>query len=134
MKQVILICIVAVLVLTACGSAESMPLVGANWTLSSMYEATLLPDVTITAEFKSDGQLSGHGGCNNYGASYTVDGKNLTITSPNSTMMSCSEPIDQQESNYFYLLESVGSYEIKGDQLTLTATDGETVLTYTASE
>ena len=48
-------------------------------------------------------------------------------------MMACSQPVDEQESNYFYLLEAAGAYEIKGYELTNKATTYETILKYTSS-
>ena len=76
--------------------------------------------------------ISGSGGCNNYTAAYTTSGNNLTVQSPASTMMACSEVVDQQESQYFYLLEGTGTYEIKGDKLTIKDSSGQTTLEYTS--
>ena len=46
--------------------------------------------------------------------------------------MNCSEMVDQQESDYFYLLEGTGTYEIKGDKLTIKDSNGQTTLEYTS--
>ena len=90
------------------------------------------PTVTITANFGADGNITGSGGCNNYSAAYTTSGKDLTVQSPVSTMMACSEVANQQESQYFYLLEGTGTYEIKGDKLTIKDSSGQTTLEYTS--
>ncbi len=44
------------------------------------------------ANFTEDGKLSGSAGCNNYNASYQVDGDSLTIGPVASTKMACPEP------------------------------------------
>lgn len=133
MKRVVLIGILLAVILAACGGGAPAPLTGTTWTLTSMYQATLLPDAKITAVFDSNGQLSGTGGCNNYSAGYEISGSNLTVSSPNSTVMSCTEPVDKQESAYFYLLEASGAYEIKGSELTIKDGTGETILKYNAT-
>lgn len=51
-------------------------------------------------------------------------------SSPVSSMMSCNEVADQQESQYFYLLEGSGAYEIKGDVLTLKDATGQKTIEY----
>jgi len=134
MKKVILIGLLFASLLAACGGSSTASLVGPTWTVTSLSGATLVPDAKITAVFSGDGHMSGSGGCNTYSAGYKVSGSTLTISSPNATMMSCSMPVDQQESNYFYLLEAAGSYEIKGSDLTIKASTGETILKYTSTQ
>lgn len=128
MKRAFLILLVLAMVLAACGSAPS--LTGVTWTVTSLAGVNIDPTVTITAVFGTDGKITGSGGCNNYTAAYTTNGNSLTIESPASTMMSCSEVVDQQESQYFYLLEGTGTYEIRGDKLTIKDSSGQTTLEY----
>ncbi len=130
MRRVLLIGVLAIL-LAACGGSTAS-LSGPTWTVSSMPGVGVDPTATITALFGSDGMVSGSGGCNNYSAAYTVNGSSLTIQSPAATMMSCSEEINQQESDYFFLLEDAGAYEIKGDTLTIKDSDGQALLEYTS--
>jgi heat shock protein HslJ len=82
-----------------------------NWILKSGVGTQLLPNTKITAEFK-DGKLSGNGGCNKYGASYTVEPLDQTsgkiqIGNIGSTEMLCVEGISEQEGSYFQALEQV---------------------------
>lgn len=130
MRRVLLIGVLAIL-LAACGGSTAS-LAGPTWTVTAMPGVDVQPTVTITALFGSDGMVSGSGGCNNYSAAYTVNGSSLTIQAPAATMMSCSEEINQQESDYFFLLEDAGAYEIKGDTLTIKDSDGQALLEYTS--
>ena len=118
-------------VLAACGGSAAS-LAGPTWTVSSLAGVGVDPTVPITAVFGTDGMVTGSGGCNNYGAAYTTSGNNLTVQSPAATAMACSEVVDQQESQYFYLLEGTGTYEIKGNKLTIKDSSGQTTIEYTS--
>ncbi len=94
-----------------------------NWILKSGVGVKLLPNTKITAEFK-DGKLSGHGGCNQYFAGYTVEPLDLTsgkiqIGEIGSTLISCGEEIDAQESSYFQALKKVSKYNLTDEGLVL---------------
>lgn len=129
-KHVILGVVVLAVMLAACSGSSS--LTGVTWTVTAMPGVDIDPTVPITAVFGADGQVTGSGGCNNYSAAYTTSGSNLTVSSPMSSMMSCNEGVDQQESQYFYLLEGSGAYEIKGNTLTLKDSSGQKTIEYTA--
>lgn len=131
MKRVLLIGLILAVVLAACGGSAAS-LTGTTWTVTSLQGVGVDPTVKITAIFGTDGMISGSGGCNNYTAAYTTSGNNLTVQSPASTMMACSEVANQQESDYFYLLEGTGTYEIKGDKLTIKDSSGQTTVEYTS--
>ncbi|MEZ4768260.1 MAG: META domain-containing protein [Caldilineales bacterium] len=131
MKRTILLCLVLAALVSACGGAT--PLTGTAWTVSALSGVSVDPTVPMTGVFGSDGQLTGSGGCNNYTAAYTTSGKDLTIESPVSTTMACTETVDQQESEYFYLLENSSTYEIKGSTLTIKDSTGQTILEYTSA-
>lgn len=93
-----------------------------------------LADSILTAMFE-DGTVSGVAGCNNYFASYEVDGGSIEIGPAGSTQMFCAEPegIMDQEFAYLTLLDSVDGFERDGDQLTLSQ-GGNAVLIYRAAE
>ncbi len=128
-KQVLLFILILTLLLASCGGSAAS-LTGGVWTVTSLQGVK--PDVSITATFGTDGKISGFGGCNNYSAGYTVDGSSLTVSSPESTLMACSELADEVESDYFYLLEASGAYEIKGDKLTIKDSSGQEIIEYAA--
>jgi heat shock protein HslJ len=113
-------------------------LTGVRWGLISYQNAAgetvdALPDREVTAEFGDDGQMGGQGGCNQYFASYRVDGENLTISQAGSTMMAC-EPAEvmQQEADFLAALQSAATFSRDGETLQIANADGETVLTFQA--
>lgn len=72
----------------------------------------VLAGTQITADFSSDGKLTGSAGCNTYNATYTVDGDKVTIGPAATTMMACSEPqgIMEQETAYLQALNKAVTY------------------------
>ncbi len=119
---------------------ENLPLTGTNWLLSSFHTteaiSSLLADTEITLMFGEDGQVTGSAGCNGYFGGYTVDGENLTIGPLGATMMACGEPegVMAQETDYLAMLDSVATYSITGDTLTLLDANGQTLLTFVAAQ
>jgi heat shock protein HslJ len=116
---------------------EATELEGTRWVLVSYVNAAgetvdALADREVTAEFAA-GQVGGSAGCNNYFASYTLDGDALTISQAGSTMMAC-EPAEvmQQETDYLAALQSAATHTIENGALTIADADGNTVLTFRA--
>ena len=118
---------------------EPTPLTGTMWRLTGFNDGkggfvSLLSGTEITALFDDDGGLSGSAGCNNYKASYEIDGEVLSIGPAVATRMMCAKPdgVMDQESAYLAALESVAAYQIKGDLLELRDADGMRLVSYTA--
>lgn len=123
------------LFLVGCAST-SKNLDATNWNLSGYRnEAGKVVDPLVgsvtTADFQAE-SVSGIAGCNNYSASYQEDGKSIKFSPPRSTRKICADPngIMSQENNFLTNLESASEYQIKNDQLTLTNSAGEVVLTF----
>jgi heat shock protein HslJ len=109
--------------------------VGVEWRLTSYLNgANVMTTVTgekpVTAKFDSSGALSGSGGCNQYSATYKVNGTSISITQPITTLMACPEPIMQQESSYLSQLTKASIYNSLGDTLTLFDASGAAILVY----
>ncbi|MDM7912351.1 MAG: META domain-containing protein, partial [Methanotrichaceae archaeon] len=104
---------------------QPLPLVGTNWSMLNYNNGrallSALTGTEVTALFSVDGNLSGTAGCNNYRASYQIDGNNIMIGPAATTRMFCSEPegIMEQESDYLKALESAAIYRIDRQQLWL---------------
>lgn len=119
-------------------AAGALMLEGTRWVLVSYLNAdgettAALENVEATAEF-SEGQVGGNASCNRYFGGYTVDGSALTFGQLGSTMMACPPPVSDQETQFMANLQATATYTIEGDQLLLANADGETVLTFAASE
>jgi heat shock protein HslJ len=125
----------SVLILSACvgGGASASPT--GEWILISYGDASnprpALPDVETSINFNEDGTFGGSVGCNSFGADYKVDGDQVIFGSIVSTMMFCEGVSDQESSVLNILTDKTVSFTIKGDQLTLTSTDGASVIVLT---
>jgi heat shock protein HslJ len=115
---------------SAAGANAQELLVGRIWSLTQLNGQPTAPGTTITAEFGADGQVSGSGGCNGYGAVYTVQGQTIDIGPIASTMMACAQPVMQQETDYFGALEAAATFQVSPDQLTLADAGGNAIAVY----
>jgi heat shock protein HslJ len=86
----------------------------------------------VTAAFGTDGQLSGSGGCNTYSGTYEVSAPDVLVIGPiAATEMACLEDAATQiEQEYFAALDTVTTYQIDVDRLTLRDASGATQVTY----
>ncbi len=121
------------LALPACGEdggAASGGLEGVSWELTSLagFEGAEA-DAPVTARFEN-GSVTGNGGCNQYHASYELDGGDLTIGPVAGTRMACGPAADAKESAYFAALALVSSYQAEGGSLSLLDADGDDLLAY----
>ena len=126
---------VCLLFLAACASGGSQgdEITGKVWVLDSLNSSPLEQGTGITAEFSTDGQVSGSAGCNRYSGQYTVSGSSIQFTAPMaSTMMACPEPVMAQENAYFQALADAKTYAVKGDLLTLNDLAGKAIASYKA--
>ncbi|HRQ22620.1 MAG TPA: META domain-containing protein [Anaerolineales bacterium] len=119
-----------VMLISACaGGASSL---GGEWELVSYGDASApmpaLPGVDTSIAFGSDGQFGGNVGCNGFGAEYKVSGNKVTFDAVMSTMMYCEETADQEGAVIGMLSEATMTFELDGGVLTLTSTDGSSVL------
>ncbi len=122
------------MLLTACassGAQQGGELTGKVWAVTDLMGKPLVADTGISAEFTTDGKVSGSAGCNRYSGTYTVSGNNITFSSPMaSTMMMCDQAVMDQESAYLKVLGEAKTYAVSGDQLTLTGGDGTQLAAY----
>ncbi|MGQ0532626.1 MAG: META domain-containing protein [Caulobacteraceae bacterium] len=117
------------LVAAACASnAPTAILADTRWTVASL-NGEPVAEAVSTIEFSGD-RISGSGGCNRYFGGYEVTGaETLVIRGIGSTEMAC-EPAEimTREQGYFTALNAVRSYRRDGDQLTLSAVAGPTIV------
>jgi heat shock protein HslJ len=124
-------------VISACGDDEeesetsqnvAAGIGGSVWSLDNDSIDVDVPDgmEPITLAFSTDGSVAGHAGCNNYTGAYTItDDGGLTFAEPAVTRMACEDDVMAVEAAYLGELVQVTSYEIDGDQLSLSGADGE---------
>lgn len=109
-------------------SIEGMP-----WLLTAQLvdsEMTPVPDGVVVSLTMQDGQAGGSGGCNNYFASYEIEGFEVTFGEIGSTLMACPGPAGDVESEYLANLGLVASYQSGGIQMALLDAEGEFLLEF----
>ncbi len=104
---------------------------GTSWKLEAIDGKAVLADSRITAQFQ-EGQLAGSAGVNNYFAGYEMAGGSLSIGLAGATMMMGPEELMDQEMAFLSALQSVKSFRVDGDTLTLVTEGG--VLTFAADK
>jgi heat shock protein HslJ len=111
------------------------PLEDTVWVLQSMGDpanpTSIESGTIITAIFSSEGTLSGSSGCNTYVAGYSAKDGLLKVEQPLSTMMMCTQGMEQ-ETAYLAALTAAESYQISGAKLEIQYNGGKGVLTYTS--
>ena len=124
--------------LSACTSSGSKQISGGDltgqvWALTELLRKPPVAGTGVSAQFTSDGEVSGSAGCNRYAGAYTVSGSNITISSPlASTLMMCEPDVMAQETIYLITLGEARTFTVKGDKLTLFGADGKTLAVYKA--
>ena len=127
-----------ILILAACaaqpGGNQTTPeaerLANTNWSLVSYgppeSPIEVLPGTSVTLEFDAEGRAGGSGGCNSYGGDYEVENGSISFGEIVSTLMACTDPgVGEQESQFLGALQTASTYEVSGDQLTITYVDGQ---------
>jgi heat shock protein HslJ len=123
-------------------SARSTPpaaLTQPTWTLTTLVVdgqvQALAASRPATLHFDThDGQVSGTGGCNSFGGSYSLNGNQVQFGELRSTLIGCLDPVvSGQESHYFQALSGALTYNIQGATLTLSGNSGRVQLTFRAS-
>jgi heat shock protein HslJ len=126
---------IALISLAACSTSQQGggDLTGQIWALSELNNKTLVPDTGISAQFTSDGKVSGSAGCNQYFGTYSVSGNSIIFPSPmGSTMKMCAQAVMDQETAYLNALSEAKTYSVKADQLILFEADKSSLAVYQA--
>lgn len=111
-------------------SQAANELVGSEWELVSYgVPGSATPVIAgsgVTLAFETETRATGHGGCNGFSATYSVDGTMLSFSQIVSTMMACADDaVTQQEQVYFDALRSAWWYDRSNDRLTIQYGEGQ---------
>lgn len=135
MKKHLLILTIFGLFLTAgaaAGYAQQMPVAKFKLTQYMFRDKMAYPidKMEVTLNVSADGRIGGKGGCNVYGADFSiVDGK-LKVSAPISTMMFCDELTNGFERKFFDVLQNADTFSLKDKKLTITSTKRHTYLVF----
>ena len=115
--------------------APSQSIIGA-WRLQSFgtvgHETNVLSTTSIMIEFNSDGSVSGNGGVNSYGGSYTAGaGGSFSVGQLVMTEMASIDPsVNEQESAYMLALTGANRWSVDSGNLVLWYDYGNSRMTY----
>lgn len=116
---------------TTTAASLSATLIGDPWQLTSLRGVDQTGSSAFL-QFGEDGRVSGSGGCNGIGGSFTSEGSKLSFGSDFvSTMMACEESIMTTEQGLLAALPEVDGYSLAGGVLTLSDAAGAEVATFT---
>ena len=104
---------------------QTATLPGSAWQVKTFAGQTPLADHAITFEFDNEGNIAGDGSCNRFGGSCKIEEDKIEVGPLRSTRRACEPDIMQQEHKFLALLGAVTAWSIDGDELVLTAPDGE---------
>lgn len=86
------------------------------------YEA----NATYTVSFRTDGELNGRADCNDYEGTFSTPREgSLVIRDIYSSGDVCGDP--SMENDYFEVLSGAVAYRVRGDELLITARNGDTL-------
>jgi heat shock protein HslJ len=116
-------------------AAGSSGLPGTSWDAISYNNGkqavvSVMLNTAITGNFGEDGVLSGNASCNEYSASYQIDGGKIAIGPAVTTRKACEQAVMDQETQYLAALATAATYRITGDKLELRTADGALAASY----
>lgn len=130
--KLVVIFLLALIAIVACGSSEALQLDGTAWQIVLLDGDAPIAETSITLSFEEDG-IRGNAGCNAYFGSYVLgnDGS-IQISDVGSTAMACLDPVGvmDQESNYLGLLSAAAKAVLQGNQLTLQDESGRDLMVF----
>ncbi len=120
---------------------ESVALEGSSWTVISYNNGnqavvSVIIGTELTANFGTDGNLTGNAGCNDYSAGYQTDGDSISFGPALGTQKFCGEPegLMDQEQQYLAALQTAATYKIELDQLEMRTAEGSLVASFQATQ
>jgi len=90
---------------------------GTSWQLGKIGEQPVLEGTQPTLQFTQPGQVLGSGSCNRFSGTVTLSGSTISFGPLAATRMACSDPINAQETQYFYALSTAQRFALQGNSL-----------------
>lgn len=104
---------------------QTATLPGSAWQVKTFAGQTPLADHPITIEFDTESNIAGDASCNRFGGACKIEGDKIEVGPLRSTRRACEPDIMQQEQKFLALLAAATTWAMDGDELVLTAPDGE---------
>jgi putative lipoprotein len=100
-------------------------LAGSEWRPTRIGSSNPPSKSKLFVQFKGDGKLTGHGGCNRFFGQYKISGNEITIGPVGATRMACLRPVIDLEMALFTALESAKTYRKDKTNLVLMDATGK---------
>ena len=126
-KFILLFLLAALILICPSAPACAVNLAGSEWRPSRIGTSTISPESRLFVQFKSAGQLAGHGGCNRFFGQYKISGNEIRIGPAGATRMACAEPLMTLEMAFFSALEGARSFRRDKTKLVLFDASGKEV-------
>ena len=104
---------------------QTTTLPGSAWQVKTFAGQAPLADHPITFEFDNEGNIAGDGSCNRFGGSCKIEGDKIEVGPLRSTRRACEPDVMQQEHKFLALLGAAATWVTDGEELVLTAPEGE---------
>jgi putative lipoprotein len=98
------------LVFVVSAAAIAGELAGSEWRPTQLASSAMPSQSKLFVQFKVDGKLTGHGGCNRFFGQYKITANDITIGPVGATRMACPKPVMDMELAFFAALESAKTY------------------------
>jgi heat shock protein HslJ len=105
-------------------------LTGTSWKLLKIGQQPVLDDSQPSLQFTQPGQVSGSGSCNRFTGTVTLSGESISFGPLAATRMACADPINAQETQYFYALSTAQRFVLQGNSLQIYASTMDLPLLY----
>jgi heat shock protein HslJ len=97
------------LALTTFASADELS--GSEWRPSLIGTLEIPESTELFIQFKGDGKLAGHGGCNQFFGTYSISGNKIDFGPVGSTRMACEKLVMDLETAFLSALEEIEMFQ-----------------------
>lgn len=116
--------------------ANSVPTVeqlsASAWRPSNIGEMQVDSDSEMFVQFAADGQLTGHGGCNNFFSRYRLEENKIHVDPISVTRKSCGSEIMSMELSFIESLQLATTINGVGKRMTMRNDQGQATLRFVA--
>lgn len=98
------------MMLAASTFAVAAELAGSEWRPTQIGSSAVLEQSKLFVQFKGDGKLAGHGGCNRFFGQYEISGNKIKMGPVGSTRVGCPQPVMDLERAFFAALGTAKTF------------------------
>jgi heat shock protein HslJ len=108
-----------IILLITCATAHPPALAGSEWRPTRIGKLTIPARTTLFVRFRSNGEITGFGGCNDFSGEYAVADRSMKITILPITRTQCGDAIAALEVAFLETLRSATAFQRLQVMLTL---------------